>query len=124
LVERLSPKKVKRRHGAPVKTRFPECASRKTDTNCRASTTFFNESFAAFEDFSRALYNPAMPKMTTFESAPERKHHFASDNYSGICLEALASMLEANQRHEVGYGDDSWTEKASSKRRAYFTVSW
>jgi len=61
-----------------------------------------------------------MPKMTTFESAPERKHHFASDNYSGICPEALASMIEANQRHEVGYGDDSWTEKASNLIRQVF----
>jgi threonine aldolase len=46
--------------------------------------------------------------------------HFASDNYAGICPEAFAAMTEANQGHEVGYGDDSWTEKASNLLRDVF----
>jgi len=46
--------------------------------------------------------------------------HFASDNYAGICPEALATMLEANRGHEVSYGDDSWTEKASNLLRDVF----
>lgn len=46
--------------------------------------------------------------------------HFASDNYAGICPEALATMLEANQGHEVSYGDDSWTDQASNLLREVF----
>src|SRR6266571_8631428 len=44
-------------------------------------------------------------------SSPLR--HFASDNYAGICPEALAAMAEANEGHEVSYGNDTWTAKAS-----------
>ncbi len=51
---------------------------------------------------------------------PQRSRHFASDNYAGICPEALAAMLEANAGHEVSYGDDSWTEKASNLLREVF----
>src|SRR6267378_3905966 len=46
--------------------------------------------------------------------------HFASDNYSGICPEAFAAMAEANQQHEVSYGNDRWTEKASNLIREVF----
>lgn len=46
--------------------------------------------------------------------------HFASDNYSGICPEAFAAMMKANQQHEVGYGNDRWTEKASNLIREVF----
>jgi threonine aldolase len=49
-----------------------------------------------------------------------RQRHFASDNYAGICPEALATMIEANQGHEVSYGDDSWTDKASNLLRQVF----
>src|SRR6266700_7897386 len=45
---------------------------------------------------------------------------FASDNYSGICPEAFAAMAEANQQHEVSYGNDRWTEKASNLIREIF----
>ncbi|ANB13189.1 threonine aldolase GLY1 [Sugiyamaella lignohabitans] len=37
---------------------------------------------------------------------------FASDNYAGICPEALEMMVKANAGHEIAYGDDSWTAKA------------
>jgi len=50
----------------------------------------------------------------------QRQRHFASDNYAGICPEALATMLEANQGHEVSYGDDAWTDKASNLLREVF----
>ena len=46
--------------------------------------------------------------------------HFASDNYAGICPEAFAAMHQANQGHEVSYGDDSWTERASNLLRDVF----
>ena len=50
----------------------------------------------------------------------ERARHFASDNYAGICPEAFAAMVEANRGHEVSYGDDSWTQKASDLLREVF----
>jgi len=49
-----------------------------------------------------------------------RHRHFASDNYAGMCPEALAATIEANERHEVSYGNDSWTEKASNLIRDVF----
>jgi threonine aldolase len=49
-----------------------------------------------------------------------RPRQFASDNYAGICPEAFAAMTEANQGHEVSYGDDTWTEKASNLIRDLF----
>jgi threonine aldolase len=49
-----------------------------------------------------------------------RQRHFASDNYAGICPEALTTMLEANHGHEVSYGDDCWTEKAARLLREVF----
>src|SRR6267378_255095 len=48
------------------------------------------------------------------------RRQFASDNYSGICPEAFAAMTAANQGHEVSYGDDTWTEKASDLIREVF----
>src|SRR5215472_13309600 len=53
-------------------------------------------------------------------AATARQRHFASDNYAGICPEALATMLEANDHHEVSYGNDTWTEKASNLLREVF----
>src|SRR6516165_9262455 len=57
----------------------------------------------------------------TVESA--RRRHFASDNYAGMCPEALAAMLKANEGHEVSYGDDTWTEKASKLIREVFETN-
>ena len=51
-------------------------------------------------------------------TAPNR--HFASDNYSGVCPEAWAAMAEANAGHEVSYGDDTWTQRASDLLRDIF----
>src|SRR6266404_5950199 len=45
---------------------------------------------------------------------------FASDNYAGICPEAFAEMTEANHGHEVSYGNDRWTDKASNLIRDVF----
>jgi threonine aldolase len=49
-----------------------------------------------------------------------RPRQFASDNYAGICPEALAAMLKANHDHEVSYGDDAWTTRASDLIRRLF----
>jgi threonine aldolase len=51
---------------------------------------------------------------------PPKRRQFASDNNSGICPEALAAMIEANEEHEPGYGNDRWTEKASNLIREVF----
>src|ERR1035437_4914780 len=51
------------------------------------------------------------------------RRQFASDNYAGICPEAFAAMAEANQGHEVSYGDDTWTAKASSLIRDVFETN-
>src|SRR5215204_64027 len=53
----------------------------------------------------------------------EPRRQFASDNYAGICPEALAAMTVANQGHEVSYGDDSWTAKASNLIRDVFETN-
>jgi threonine aldolase len=52
-------------------------------------------------------------------TAPKARQ-FASDNYSGICPEALAALVEANAGHQVSYGDDAWTKKASDLIRDVF----
>jgi len=49
-----------------------------------------------------------------------KPRHFASDNYAGICPEAFAALAQANTGHEVSYGDDAWTAKASDLIRDVF----
>ncbi|MFC5302463.1 threonine aldolase family protein [Azospira restricta] len=46
--------------------------------------------------------------------------HFASDNYAGICPEALAALIAANAGHAPAYGDDDWTRRVSDRLRALF----
>ena len=45
---------------------------------------------------------------------------FASDNYAGICPEALRSMQDANSGFAASYGDDPWTERACEELRQVF----
>ena len=46
---------------------------------------------------------------------------FASDNYSGICPEALEYLLRSNQSGDASsYGDDPWTQRAADSFRALF----
>lgn len=45
---------------------------------------------------------------------------FASDNYAGICPEALQAMQDANHGYAVSYGDDRWTERACGAIRDLF----
>jgi threonine aldolase len=45
---------------------------------------------------------------------------FASDNYSGICPEALEAMCLANVGSAPAYGDDEWTQRASDAFRDLF----
>ena len=50
----------------------------------------------------------------------KRSRQFASDNYSGVCPEAWAAMAEANAGHEVSYGNDVWTQRATDQIREIF----
>src|SRR5438445_7978963 len=54
---------------------------------------------------------------------PPRRRHIASYNYAGMCPEALAALAEANQGHQVSYGDDTWTAKASNLIRDIFETN-
>ena len=45
---------------------------------------------------------------------------FASDNYSGICPEALAYLEKVNDGHESSYGDDRWTAEVCDLFREIF----
>ncbi len=51
---------------------------------------------------------------------PANRRQFASDNYAGICPEAWAALAAANAGHEVSYGNDTWTQKASDLLREIF----
>ena len=54
-------------------------------------------------------------------STPDKRQHFASDNYAGICPEALNWMLQANDSgHQPAYGDDVWTQRVSDQLRELF----
>ncbi|AJE04652.1 threonine aldolase family protein [Geobacter pickeringii] len=52
----------------------------------------------------------------------ETVHHyqFASDNYAGICPEALEAMAAANTGFACSYGDDPWTARACTLLRDFF----
>jgi threonine aldolase len=50
----------------------------------------------------------------------ELLQQFASDNYSGICPEAWASMEGANGGHALAYGNDPWTAAAADAFRDLF----
>lgn len=48
---------------------------------------------------------------------------FASDNYAGICPEAMAAMAAANAGHAPAYGADSWTQAAADGFRRLFETN-
>lgn len=47
-------------------------------------------------------------------------YQFASDNYAGICPEALQAIQEANGGFVPSYGDDTWTDRACQSIRDLF----
>jgi threonine aldolase len=51
---------------------------------------------------------------------PPAISQLASDNYSGICPEALDFLLEANQGDAPAYGNDAWTQRATDRFRDLF----
>jgi len=48
------------------------------------------------------------------------RQQFASDNYSGICPEALDYLRKANSGHVPSYGEDPWTRSACDLFRETF----
>lgn len=51
---------------------------------------------------------------------PPNPHQFASDNYSGICPEALDYLHQANLSDAPAYGNDPWTTRAADQFRDLF----
>jgi threonine aldolase len=47
-------------------------------------------------------------------------HTFRSDNCAGLCPEAQAALIEANDGHADAYGDDLWSREATSQLRRLF----
>jgi threonine aldolase len=45
---------------------------------------------------------------------------FASDNYAGVHPEVLTALAEANDGHQVSYGEDVYTERLQEVVRAHF----
>jgi threonine aldolase len=54
------------------------------------------------------------------EVASTARRQFASDNYAGICPEAMSAIERANAGFELAYGDDDYTIRASDKLRELF----
>jgi len=48
------------------------------------------------------------------------RFHFASDNTSGLCPEALSALSSANHGYCASYGDDAYTEEAARMIREVF----
>lgn len=48
---------------------------------------------------------------------------FASDNNSGVHPRVMEAVIQANDNHAVGYGDDPWTEAAVAKIKEVFGES-
>ena len=53
--------------------------------------------------------------MTTHDRPLQQQ--LASDNYAGLCPEALAALEQANQGHAPSYGQDRWTAEACDRFR-------
>ena len=58
--------------------------------------------------------------MSGTPSTGEACQHFASDNYAGVCPEALRWFIAANDGHQSAYGDDPWTERVADALRELF----
>ncbi len=50
----------------------------------------------------------------------QKIRQFASDNYSGICPEAMEYLNKANMGHDIPYGEDQWTAQACNMFRDLF----
>ena len=71
---------------------------------------------AASQELDRSQEYPNL----MFVSAPPMEEQFASDNYSGICPEAIEALLQANQGSTPAYGEDPCTQAAADEFRRLF----
>jgi threonine aldolase len=53
---------------------------------------------------------------------PENSEQFASDNYAGMCPEALDYLVKANAGSAGAYGRDEWTQRAADALRELFAT--
>lgn len=58
--------------------------------------------------------------MNKSPAAAMKRCQFASDNYSGMCPEAMASLIAANSGYAPAYGDDDFTRLACDTLRELF----
>ncbi|MEW6098962.1 MAG: low specificity L-threonine aldolase [Pseudomonadota bacterium] len=57
----------------------------------------------------------------TNPSIETHRQHFASDNYAGMCPEAMHWFMEANRSgHQPAYGEDVWTQRSTDMIRELF----
>jgi threonine aldolase len=61
--------------------------------------------------------------MKTNQEKTSNLQQFASDNYSGICPEAMEYLQRANLGHDCPYGEDQWTTLATDAFRELFETS-
>jgi threonine aldolase len=67
------------------------------------------------------LIFPLQYNYPEFQGEPMiHRYHFASDNTSGICPPAMQSLIDANQGHELSYGEDRWTQEVCDRLREIF----
>jgi threonine aldolase len=50
----------------------------------------------------------------------QHKRSFASDNYAGVHPEVIAAIADANDGHQVSYGEDAYTERLGDTMREHF----
>jgi threonine aldolase len=50
----------------------------------------------------------------------QNKRGFASDNYAGVHPEVLAAIADANDGHQISYGEDVYTERLGETIREHF----
>jgi threonine aldolase len=55
-------------------------------------------------------------------AADAARQQFASDNYAGVCPEALRWFIAANDGHQPAYGEDPWTERVADALRDLFAT--
>jgi len=60
--------------------------------------------------------------MTATAPPDSPRQHFASDNYAGVCPEALRWFIAANDGHQPAYGEDPWTQRVADRLRELFAV--
>lgn len=60
--------------------------------------------------------------MKAYAMPDHHRQQFASDNYAGMCPEALHYLRRANEGHERSYGEDRWTRRACDLFRELFEI--